>query len=200
MNSLAIEIGAAAFGLLGTTLLAFNGRRAGWGFIALLASNAGWLAFSYAGGHWFLFVQQIGFTITSLIGVWRWLLRGRFYWGEWGGDHDGKVTMWIMNLLTWRGRKVDLHRMIDVEALGCFHTHPARAIRFVLWGGYTEELEDCTTRRWKPGKAGLVRPDLCHRISAVYNGRSSYSLWIRGAKTHKIELQGDGWPAGSEAA
>lgn len=75
MNPIAIEILASAFGLAGTTLLAFNGKRAGWGFVAFLASNAGWLAFSFAGGHWFMFAQQVGFTITSLIGIWTWLLR-----------------------------------------------------------------------------------------------------------------------------
>jgi hypothetical protein len=77
MHPLAIEILAAAFGLLGTTVLAMNGKRAGWGFVAFLASNAGWLAFAYQGAHWFMFAQQVGFTVTSFLGIWRWLLRRR---------------------------------------------------------------------------------------------------------------------------
>lgn len=68
------ELIAAAFGLLGTLLLACNGRYAGYGFAAFLASNAGWLAFSYAHQHWAMFVQQIGFTLSSLIGIWVWII------------------------------------------------------------------------------------------------------------------------------
>jgi len=74
MNQLVIECLAAIFGMLGTLVLATKSRYAGWGFVAFLASNAGWLAFSYAHGHWFMFAQQVGFTVSSLIGVWVWLL------------------------------------------------------------------------------------------------------------------------------
>lgn len=69
-----IECAAAVFGLAGTVLLANNGPHAGWGFVAYLVSNAGWIAFAWAGRHWFLLVQQIGFTATSLWGISRWLL------------------------------------------------------------------------------------------------------------------------------
>jgi hypothetical protein len=81
-----LEISASASGLAGATLLALNGRRAGWGFAAFLASNIGWLAFAAAGGHWFMFAQQVGFTITSLIGIWRWLIvpRQAIQWNETG--------------------------------------------------------------------------------------------------------------------
>ena len=73
MNQLLIEIIAAVFGIVGTLLLATNGRYAGYGFIAFLVSNAGWLSFSYAHAHWFMFTQQVGFTISSLIGAWIWI-------------------------------------------------------------------------------------------------------------------------------
>lgn len=69
-----VEIVAAMCGLLGTLLLATRGRRAGWGFVAFLASNAGWLVFSATHGHWFMFWQQIGFSISSLIGIGTWLV------------------------------------------------------------------------------------------------------------------------------
>lgn len=70
-----IELLAAAFGVLGTVLLALNGPRAGWGFVAYLASNAGWIAFAWIHSHWGLLAQQIAFTASSLLGVWVWLVR-----------------------------------------------------------------------------------------------------------------------------
>ncbi len=69
-----LEIFAAALGLLGCGLLATKGRWAGWGFVAFLASNLAWLAFSYAHGHWAMLAQQVGFTGSSLVGIWCWLV------------------------------------------------------------------------------------------------------------------------------
>jgi nicotinamide riboside transporter PnuC len=73
----AIEWAAAAFGVAGTLLLATRGRFAGWGFVAYLASNAGWIVFAWRGGHWALLAQQLAFTVSSLIGAWVWLLQPR---------------------------------------------------------------------------------------------------------------------------
>jgi hypothetical protein len=73
-RDLIIEIAAAAFGLAGAFLLASRGTYAAWGWIAFLASNVGWLAFAWIRRHWFLLAQQVGFTATSLLGIWRWLL------------------------------------------------------------------------------------------------------------------------------
>jgi nicotinamide riboside transporter PnuC len=75
MNQLLIEIIAAVFGIVGTLLLATNGRFAGWGFIAFLVSNTGWLIFSYTHSHWAMFAQQVGFTISSLLGAWIWIVK-----------------------------------------------------------------------------------------------------------------------------
>ncbi|WP_382155318.1 hypothetical protein [Hydrogenophaga sp. ANAO-22] len=72
---LAIELAAAAFGVLGTVLLALNGPHAGWGFVAYLASNAGWITFACIHRHWGLLGQQIAFTVSSLLGIWVWLLK-----------------------------------------------------------------------------------------------------------------------------
>ena len=48
MNGLPyIEISAALMGVVGTLLLAGRSRLAGWGFVAYLVSNAGWLVFSW---------------------------------------------------------------------------------------------------------------------------------------------------------
>jgi hypothetical protein len=74
-SNLIFELTGAAFGVLGTVLLALNGPRAGWGFVAYLASNAAWIGFAWIHGHWGLFAQQVAFTASSLLGVWVWLIR-----------------------------------------------------------------------------------------------------------------------------
>jgi hypothetical protein len=70
----AIEAVAALCGLLGAWLLAIKGEHAAWGWVAFLASNAGWLAFAWIRRHWFLLLQQVGFTASSLWGIRTWLL------------------------------------------------------------------------------------------------------------------------------
>lgn len=90
-----VELFASTCGLLGSLLLALKGKAAAWGWVLFAMSNAGWLSFSYGHGHWFLFVQQIGFSITSLIGIWRWIIEPR-------------LDMWLQRaiegpLWTWTG-------------------------------------------------------------------------------------------------
>lgn len=218
------EAAGAASGLLGAFLLARKGKHAGWGWVAFLASNAAWLYFAWRRDHPGLALQQIGFTCTSLLGLWTWLIAPRLQWTEWRGDFDGNPTMWIMPLVRWRGRRLDLHKFVKPDMPGCYHTHPARAIRIPLWGGYVEEILHSATRldtgssivslntgndwrfwpvewkTWRPGMVGLVHPELAHRIESLRNGRVSYSLWIRGRKTHKTELRGPGWARDAEAA
>lgn len=77
MPALYLELSAAAFGVLGTVLLALNGPRAGWGFVAYLVSNAGWIAFAWIHAHWGLLAQQLAFVASSLLGVWVWLVKPR---------------------------------------------------------------------------------------------------------------------------
>lgn len=72
-----IELTAAAFGVLGTLLLALNGPRAGWGFVAYLVSNAGWILFAWKHAHWGMLAQQVAFTASSLLGAYVWLLKPR---------------------------------------------------------------------------------------------------------------------------
>ena len=71
-----VEAGASFAGVAGTLLLATRTRLAGFGFVAFLASNAGWLWFAREHGHAWMFWQQMAFTIGSLVGVWVWLVRG----------------------------------------------------------------------------------------------------------------------------
>lgn len=126
------------------------------------------------------------------------------FWDEWRGSLDGRPTMWISRLLKlpfwrragkWLSVRVDLHKFVAADDWGCFHTHPAHAIRIVLWGGYCEQYPDGNMKHWHPGAIGHVPPSLCHRVSGLFNGGPSYSLWIRGPICADVKLVGDGWAA-----
>jgi hypothetical protein len=116
-----------------------------------------------------------------------------FTWDEWRGSLDGRPTMWIKRLAAWRGWCLDLHKFVATDDPGCWHTHPAYALRIVLWGGYVEDLQSQPPRTWWPGRFGIVPPGLSHRISSLINGRVSYSLWLRGPKCAEVEIRGGGW-------
>ena len=113
-------------------------------------------------------------------------------WDEWRGSLDGRPTFWEKHLISWRGWKVDLHKFVAADDPGCFHTHPAWALRIVLWGGYREEVPNGFMRTFWPGRIGLIAPWFCHRTAELLRG-PSYSLWIRGPKVADIQLHGDGW-------
>ena len=114
------------------------------------------------------------------------------FWDEWRGSLDDRPTMWIKRLLKWKGYRVDLHKFVKADDKECFHTHPARAVRIVLWGGYFEEMEDGRLKIWLPLMAGIVRPSLSHRVAGLVF-KYSYSLWIRWPVTTESELKGAGW-------
>lgn len=65
---------ACLAGLLGAALLACNNRYSKWGWMAFLLSNICWIAYSVAQNDYALLTQQAGFTVTSLIGVYKWLV------------------------------------------------------------------------------------------------------------------------------
>ena len=114
-------------------------------------------------------------------------------WDEWRGSMDGRPTLWEKHLFCRKGRHVDLHKMVGTDDPGCFHTHPAFAVRIVFWGGYLEEKEDGRRRRWFPGMIGIVRPSDCHRVARLLNGQVSYSFWVRFRKSAPVQLRGAGW-------
>lgn len=139
-------------------------------------------------------------------------------WDRWVGQSDnGPIVMWIKNLIHFRGFRLDLHKFVGPDGPGCYHTHPAKAIRLVLWNGYKEEVYlDCgcdavnqslcqdhsgcigrcfetETKEWRPGMFGWVQPELAHLVKELPRG-PSYSLWLRWPVTHKIHLVGPGWP------
>jgi len=114
-------------------------------------------------------------------------------WDGWRGSMDGRPTLWEKRLVSFNGRALDLHKMVAKDDADCFHTHPAYAIRIIIWGGYVEEIEGGAHRMWRPGMIGIVPPSLSHRVAGLRNGRASYSIWIRLRKRAKVELRGDGW-------
>ena len=70
----AIQWAGCALGVLGSFLLATNSRFSGYGFIAFLCSNAMWITYGVMAAAPALIVMQAAFTLTSLLGVYRWLL------------------------------------------------------------------------------------------------------------------------------
>ncbi len=74
MTQKQIEWLASLSGLCGSGLVAANLPISGWGFVVFLISNAFWIAFAVRGKHWGLLTMQAGFTVTSTLGVFRWLL------------------------------------------------------------------------------------------------------------------------------
>lgn len=62
-------------GLLGSAVLAANlPGWSGYGFVAFLISNACWITVSLRRRMPALLAMQLGFTATSLLGLYRWLI------------------------------------------------------------------------------------------------------------------------------
>ena len=78
-----VEWGGAVFGIVGAALVAMNNRYSGFGFVAFLASNACLITFGILTSAFGLVTMQIVFTGTSLVGIWRWLLKDRLL--QWTG-------------------------------------------------------------------------------------------------------------------
>jgi hypothetical protein len=73
-QKLILQWAGCAFGLLGAWLLALNNRNSGYGFVAFLVSNMlrmGYGLMTQAPG---MVLMQLGFTITSLLGIKKWLV------------------------------------------------------------------------------------------------------------------------------
>jgi nicotinamide riboside transporter PnuC len=75
MDILVLEWAGSILGVLGALILALNSRISGWGFALFLASNICWIAFAVDRGLSGLLFMQLVFTLTSLIGCWKWLLQ-----------------------------------------------------------------------------------------------------------------------------
>jgi len=118
-------------------------------------------------------------------------------------DHDGREVFYGYKL--WGQGKdelsIRLHKFISADDKRCYHTHPAKGIRIVLWGGYEEEVIVAETntfsdgpisefREIRPGFIGWITPEFEHRIERLLNGKASWSLFIRWPYTHKITTRG----------
>lgn len=68
-----LELASGTLGITGALLLATQSRWAGWAWVLWLASNLGWIAFGTFHGMWALVAQHAVFSITSGIGIYKWL-------------------------------------------------------------------------------------------------------------------------------
>ncbi len=68
-----LELASGALGITGALLLAFQSRWAGWAWVLWLMSNGGWIFFGAVHGMWYLAAQHAIFSVTSAIGVYKWL-------------------------------------------------------------------------------------------------------------------------------
>lgn len=72
------EVAGAANGLLGAWLLAFKTPYAKFGWVAYLISNVFWLAFALILARQWMLVQTVGFTVSSVVGLWNHVLPETF--------------------------------------------------------------------------------------------------------------------------
>lgn len=159
---------------------------------------------------WEVAVVLVATWLGSMLRDWR---LGKF-WDEWRGDADGtRPVMMIRKLVAipvwWKPGKtffvrLDLHKFVNSDPQDCYHTHPGYAIRWVVGGGYVEEVfpPGPNGRRywcWRPWMIGIVPPKLAHRVARVINGKWSYSFWLRGPVVANVKLVGDGWVRPGEA-
>ena len=68
MNTL-LEWSGAIVGLLGALLLALNGRLARFGWLCFLVANIALITWAARLGAHGLLAQQLGFSLTSLLGM-----------------------------------------------------------------------------------------------------------------------------------
>lgn len=137
---------------------------------------------------------------TGCCGVLEHQLRNAMRWDEWVGSSDQRPAMWTKNLLRVLGCRIDIHKFIRPDNEGCYHSHPAYAIRVILRGGYDEDVHEGEIppgyirirklKRWRPFMIGLVRPQTVHRVHTLLGDGPAYTLWIRFRKVAPITLVG----------
>lgn len=62
-------------GLIGSLLLALNVSFSWFGFLAYLGSNMAWFYHGVATRTWSMVIMQLGFTATSFLGVFNWVIK-----------------------------------------------------------------------------------------------------------------------------
>lgn len=73
MKTKLVEWGGTLTGLVGAGLLALHLPISGYGFILFLCSNVCWLCFGLQTRAWGMVTMQLGYTVTSVLGVVRWM-------------------------------------------------------------------------------------------------------------------------------
>lgn len=63
------EFAGSLFGLVGAFLVALQVPGSEYGFVCFLISNLFFIQFSLSGRYYALLMMQLGFTATSLIGI-----------------------------------------------------------------------------------------------------------------------------------
>jgi hypothetical protein len=66
-----------ALGILGAVLVAVKSPHAHWAWVLWLVSNLSWTAYGLGTGQTSIALQQGAFSITSMIGLWHWVLQPR---------------------------------------------------------------------------------------------------------------------------
>ena len=69
----AYEWTGSCLGLAGAGLLSLNMKASPLGWVLFLLSNMAWIVYGIRTEAQGLVVMQIGFTFTSLVGIYRWL-------------------------------------------------------------------------------------------------------------------------------
>lgn len=64
-----------ALGVTGAVLVAVKSRHARWAWVMWLVSNLCWTAYGIGTGNLAITLQQGAFSVTSMIGLWHWVLR-----------------------------------------------------------------------------------------------------------------------------
>lgn len=77
-------------GIAGAALLSLNNRWSGYGFVAFLVSNMAWIGFGVLTGSNGLITMQIVFSMTSLFGIWQWLINPRLKRDDSGRYRNGQ--------------------------------------------------------------------------------------------------------------
>lgn len=70
-----LEWTGAALGLAGAALLSLNNAASRYGWLLFLLSNFAWICYGIVTGTYGLVSMQAGFTLTSMVGVYKWLIK-----------------------------------------------------------------------------------------------------------------------------
>ncbi len=74
-----LEWAGCVTGVIGALLVALNNAWSKWGFIAYLVSNVCWFGFGLYHGADGLVWMQACFMLTTLVGIYRWVLPVRLH-------------------------------------------------------------------------------------------------------------------------